>query len=116
MKLLRQVCIIIGICFLGELLQKLFKIPIPGNVLGMIILFICLCLGIIKLELIKEISKFLLDHLAFFFIPSGVGLMACMNLLNGKWIAFSGICFITTVIIMVITGHTVQLLKRGQSK
>ena len=116
MKLLRQVCIIIGICFLGELLHKLLRIPIPGNILGMIILFICLCLSIIKLEMIKEISNFLLDHLAFFFIPSGVGLIACMNILKGEWIAFLGVCLITTVIIMVFTGYTVQLLKRGQSK
>ena len=116
MKLLRQLCIIIGICFLGEFLYKLLKIPIPGNVLGMMLLFICLCLGIIKLDMIKEISSFLLDHLAFFFIPSGVALIACINILAGNWIAFFGICFITTIIIMVSTGHSVQLLKRGQSK
>lgn len=116
LKLLRQTGIIVGICFLGELLQRLFKLPVPGNVLGMILLFICLCSGIIKLEMIKEISDFLLDHLAFFFIPAGVGLLACMNVLNGKWLAFLGVCLITMIIIMVVTGHTVQLLKRGRSE
>lgn len=116
MKLLRQTCIILGICFLGQILEKLLKIPVPGTVLGMIILFLCLCLGIIKLEMIKEISDFLLDHLAFFFIPAGVGLLASMDILKGKWIAFLAVCLITTVIIMVVTGHTVQLLKRGGRK
>lgn len=116
MKLLRQICIIIGICFLGEALQRLFKLPIPGNILGMIILFILLCSGVIKLEMIEEISNFLLDHLSFFFIPAGVGLITCMSVLKGHWIAFLGVCLITTVIVMVVTGYTVQLLKRGQNK
>lgn len=116
MKLLRQAGIVIGICFLGELLQRLLKLPIPGNVLGMIILFLCLCSGIIKLEMIKEFSDFLLDHLAFFFIPAGVGLLACMDVLSGKWLAFLGVCFITTIIIMIVTGHTVQLMKGGREK
>lgn len=114
LKLLRQAGIIVGICFIGELLQRLLKLPIPGNVLGMLILFTCLCTGVIKLEMINEISDFLLDHLAFFFIPAGVGLLACTDALNGKWLAFLGVCIITTIIVMIITGHTVQILKRGR--
>ncbi len=116
MKLLRQTGIIIGICFLGALLQKFLNIPVPGNIIGMMILFICLCTGMIKLDAIKEISNFLLNYLAFFFIPAGVGLIACGKILNGHWIAFLAVCFITTVIIMVVSGYSVQLLKRGQSK
>lgn len=114
LKLLRQICIIIGICFVGELLNRLLKIPVPGNVLGMIILFACLCTGVIKLEMIKEISDFLLDHLAFFFIPAGVGLLACMDVLAGKWLAFLAVCLVTTILVMLVAGHTVQLLKRGK--
>lgn len=116
MKLLRQTGIIVGICFAGELLNRLLKLPVPGNVLGMLILFTLLCTGVIKLEMIKEISDFLLDHLAFFFIPAGVGLLACMDALSGKWLAFLGVCVITTIIVMVVTGHTVQLLKRGREE
>ena len=116
MKILRQVLIILVICFLGDFLHRLFHLPIPGNVLGMIILFVCLCTGIIKLEMIQEISDFLLDHLAFFFVPAGVGLVACTGILAGKWLIFLGLCLLTTVIIMVVTGHTVQFVKWGCKK
>ncbi|KOF57435.1 MULTISPECIES: CidA/LrgA family protein [Clostridium] len=112
MKLLRQLCIILGICFIGEALNKLLNLPIPGNVLGMIILLILLNTGIIKLEKIEEISNFLLEHLAFFFVPAGVGLISCFGLLKKNLISITFIILISTIIIMAVTGLTVQLLKR----
>ena len=116
MKLLRQIGIIFGISLLGGILQRLLKLPIPGNVLGMVILLGGLCGGIIKLEMIEEVSDFLLAHLAFFFIPAGVGILACLGLLRGKWLAVLGVCLITTVLIMVVTGHTIQWMQRGKKQ
>jgi holin-like protein len=116
MKLLRQVGIISGICFLGEMLHWLFKLPIPGNVLGMALLFTGLCSGLIKLEMIEEVSNFLLDHLTFFLIPAGVGIIAALDIVKGKWVAFIATCIITTVLIMIVTGHTIQLLQKGRRR
>ncbi|TCL76778.1 holin-like protein [Hydrogenispora ethanolica] len=116
MKLLRQAGIITGLCFLGELLHAWLRLPIPGNVLGMLILFGCLCAGIIKLEMIAELSDFLLDHLAFFFIPAGVGVIACLGVLRGQWLAVLGICLVTTALVMLVTGHVVQWVKRGAKR
>lgn len=116
MKYLRQIGIILGITLLGGVLQHGLKLPIPGNVLGMVILLIGLSCGLIKLEMISEVSEFLLDHLAFFFIPAGVGIIACLGLLQGKWLAVMGVCLITTVLTMVTTGHTIQWMQRGKRK
>ena len=52
-----------------------FNLPIPANVLGIIILFSLLMFGIIKEEHIQEAAGFFLKHLVFFFVPIGVGLM-----------------------------------------
>ncbi len=116
MKLLRQFLIILIICVLGEVLNKVVHIPLPGSIIGMILLFICLLTGIIKIEMIEEISKFLLDHLAFFFIPSGVGLLAYMGILKQNAVPLVVICLVTTVIVMVVTGLTVQLIKGRKKK
>lgn len=116
MKLLRQLLLLLSICFAGEWLHRFFHIPVPGSVLGMVILFTGLCTGVIKLEMLSEISRFLIDHLAFFFVPAGVGLLACMDLLRANWAAILGISFITTVVVMAVTGHTVQILKRRSSR
>lgn len=115
MKLLRQLGIIIGIFLIGEILNKLCNIPIPGNILGMLILFTLLSLNIIKLEMIKEISDFLLSHLAFFFIPPGVALISSLDILSDIWVSFLFIIIVTTIIVMSATGLTVQkIMKRGK--
>ena len=116
MKLLRQWGIIMAICFIGEFLSKALHLPLPGNVTGMIILFILLCTKAIKVEMVEEASNFLLDHLAFFFIPAGAGLIACLDLLNGKWTAFLLVCLITTTIVLIVTGHIVQAVKKLENK
>lgn len=110
--MLKQFSIILGIYFLGELLQKAFVLPVPGNILGMLILFFGLYTGVIKLEMIDRISDFLLDNLAFFFLPAGVSLITCFAVLEGKLTAVIGVSIISTVIILGVTGLTVEFVKK----
>jgi holin-like protein len=116
LKLLSQWGIILAICIAGNLLSSVVSLPIPGNVFGMLILFILLCTKVIKVEMLEETTKFLLDHLAFFFIPAGVGLIGCLGLLSEQWLVFSTICFLTTFIVLLTTGHAVQLVKKIENK
>jgi holin-like protein len=48
--------------------------PIPGNVIGLIVLFAILCSGIVKTSWLEPTASFLVKHLAFFFIPITIGL------------------------------------------
>ena len=114
--MLKQFSIILSIYFLGEVLQKASEIPVPGNVLGMIILFLGLYTGIIKLKTIDKISDFLLENLAFFFLPAGVSLITSFVLLEGKWPAILGVSLLSTVITLGITGLTVQFIKKFLGK
>ncbi len=112
MKIIRQLGIITIICFLGELIKVLLKLAIPGNVIGMILLLILLCSGIIKIEMVEDISKFLLDHMPFFFVPAGVGLIASIGIIKNCWQYVILTIFISTIVVMSITGVTIQLFKR----
>lgn len=116
MKLLREAMLIIGIYFLGELLSKSLIKFMPGNILGMLILLLLLSTKIVKIEAIETVAKFLLDHLAFFFIPAGVGLITVVQLIEGNTIKLVAICIISTFIVMGITGLTVQFLINNRNK
>ncbi|MEW8955447.1 CidA/LrgA family protein [Clostridium sp.] len=111
MKLLRELLLILAIFFLGEVISKGLKLPVPGNIVGMVILLLFLCFQVIKLHHIENISNFLLDHLAFFFVPAGVGLITSLDILKGNWYKILLVCFLTTIIIMVVTGKTIDLIK-----
>lgn len=116
MKIFRELIIILVIYFVGEFISKTFNLPIPGNILGMILLFIMLYIGIIKVEQVNAIATFFLDHLAFFFIPAGVGLMNSFGEIKSSAFKILIICFITTIIAMVATGLIVQVSSRYLAK
>lgn len=112
LKLFREALIILGIYLVGELLSSSIHLPIPGNILGMVILFILLCTKIVKVDNISNVTNFLLDHLAFFFIPAGVGLMASLGIIKSTWWQLLIVCILTTTIIIGITGIIVQAISK----
>lgn len=116
MKLLREAIIILTIYLLGTFISSYLNLPVPGNILGMLILLFLLCTKIIKLDQIETISNFLLDHLAFFFIPAGVGLMSSADIIKDSWIKLIILCIITTIIIIASTGLIVQLISKKSKK
>ena len=112
MKLFREALIILGIYLLGELLAGSLNLPIPGNILGMIILFVLLCTKIVKVDNISNVTNFLLNHLAFFFIPAGVGLMTSIGIIKSTWLQLLIVCLSTTIIIIGVTGIIVQAISK----
>ena len=57
MKYLSQLCTLLGFTFLGDALHRILPLPIPGAVYGLILLFLALCCGVVKLEQVKEIAE-----------------------------------------------------------
>ena len=111
MKFFRESILILSIYFAGEIISKLLNLPVPGNIIGMILLFLLLNSKILKVEKIETLSNFFLDHLAFFFIPASVGLMTSFGALKG-----SILCILTTIIVLSATALTVEFICKKKSK
>ena len=115
MKFFRESILILAIYFAGEIISKLLHIPIPGNIIGMLLLFLLLTTKVIKVEKVENLANFFLDHLAFFFIPASVGLMASFNSLKGSIFRIIILCILTTIIVISVTGITVQFICKNKS-
>jgi holin-like protein len=102
--------------YLGEILQKLFSLPIPGAVLGLIMLFIALYAKIIKVEMIEDITEFLLSHMSFLFVPAGVGLITSLGIISRQWVAFSVILIVSTAVVWIVTAYVVKALGGRRAK
>lgn len=116
MKYLKQFLIILVISLIGELLNKLLPLPVPASIYGMVILFIGLLSGVIKLSSVKEAGSFLIEIMPVMFIPAGVGLMS--SWLNLKPIIIP-VCIITVVAIftvMIVSGHVTQFIVKRTKK
>jgi len=104
------------IYYLSSWVVKSFHIPLPGGVLGMIILFVFLSAGIIKEEWLTAATTPLLKHLAFFFIPIAVELMQWGDLFRQIGHLLFLPLVVSLLIALVITGGIVQLLITSRCK
>lgn len=116
MKIFKQLGLVLSIAFAGEILNHLTGIPIPGSIIGMVILLILLKTKVIRVVQIEEITDFMLSNITFFFIPVGVGIMISYKYLEGHYTAGISLILATTVIIMVVSGGVTEILVRRREK
>ena len=115
MKYLLQYLIIVAISFLGELLHYFISLPIPASIYGIILLFVALQMGWIKVRQIREVSTWLIAIMPALFIPSAVGLLKSWDILSQSLVKYSVITFVSTLVVMGLTGLATQYAIR-QSK
>ena len=84
MKYLSQFLIILGFTVAGEALQRLLPLPIPASVWGLVLLFTALCLGIVKLEQVKDVGSFLTSILPILFVSPAVGIVEDWGLIADR--------------------------------
>lgn len=113
MKYLKQFIIIIAISFIGEILKMIIPLPVPPSIYGMIILFILLQTGILKLSSVKETGKLLIEIMPIMFIPAGVGLITSWELLRPLLIPIGFITIVSLILVMVLSGRITQRVIRS---
>ena len=115
MKFFRESILLLFIYLVSEIISKLLNLPVPGSIIGMILLFVLLTSNIIKVEKVENLANFFLDHLAFFFIPASVGLMTSFASLRSSIFKIILLCILTTIIVISVTGLTVQFICNRKS-
>ena len=116
MKYILQFGIIIGISFAGEALGALIPLAIPGSIYGMVIMFLCLAIGVIKLEWIEKTADFLLSIMTIMFLPAIVGLIPAWGEVKQMILPAIVVIFAVTVIVMGITGKLADALIAGKRR
>ena len=109
MKIVTQVGIIFSICWISQIIEKLLPFSFPASVIGMILLFILLCVQILKVDHIREKSDFLLENMAFFFIPAGVSIINYFDVLKNWVVQLIVICVVSTVVTFAVTAYSMKL-------
>ena len=108
MKYIRQLTIIMGISFIGELLNKNLPLPVPASIYGLIIMLILLLSGLLKISHIKETSNFLLDAMPIMFIPAAAGIIKYWGIIKPILLPCIIMMLLVTAVVMVVTGIVTQ--------
>lgn len=116
MKYIRQFVIILAVSFLGEALKIMLPLPVPASIYGLVLMFLALETGILKLEQVRETAKYLIEIMPLMFIPAGVGLLEAWGDLKPIWIQVILIMMISTIVVMGISGRVTQMVIRLERK
>jgi holin-like protein len=98
--------------FLGEIISTGFRLPVPGSIIGMILLFLALHFKLIRLRQIHDLGQFLLGNMTILFLPASVGIMTQFNAILAFWWQISLIILLALMVNLVVIGKVVALIKR----
>lgn len=81
-RMIQTLAIILGFQLIGEILSRALALPLPGPVVGLVLLVLTLALRPALAARIRTVTQGLLAHLSLFFVPAGVGIVAHLDLLR----------------------------------
>ena len=110
MNIMGQLALIFGLSLVGEGVAALLPVSFPASVISMVLLMVLLLSGVVKDRQIKTVSNFLVANMAFFFIPSFVGTLEHLELIRRQLLPLLVIVGLTTPLVYLAAGWTVQLL------
>ncbi|MFO7633638.1 MAG: CidA/LrgA family protein [Caldilinea sp.] len=88
----------------GEVIARMLRLPVPGPVVGMVILFCGLAVRGSVPEDMGAVTSGLLQNLSLLFVPAGVGVMLHAHLLVENWLALTTALLLSAVTTIAVTG------------
>src|SRR5262245_6395697 len=95
----------------GEMLARFLHLPLPGSVLGMLLLLLALQTGVVRAETVQATAEFLGRNLALFFVPAGVAVIQHGSELRAAWLPLLVASVISTLAVLAVVG---LLQQRGE--
>ena len=107
----------------GEVIQKGFELPLPGPVLGLILLLFSLVFtkksinpNLVELRArLMTTSEKLLSYLSLLFVPIGVGVIMHLQLLEGQLLKIVFVIGLGTIMTMVFTAFIFSVFSKISS-
>ena len=114
--MIRQCFILFGCLALGELIVRTTGATLPASIIGMLILTLLLKLKVVKMEWVRRLTDGRIADLGFVFVPPGVALMLYFDLIKAEILPITLATLLSTIIVLIITGHTHQVVSKGENK
>lgn len=116
MNLLNALLWLVGYQIAGELISRALGLPLPGAVLGMLLLFLTFSVRKTIPDHLKATAPALLGHLSLLFIPASVGVMVWFDVLARHAVALMLIVIVSTVATWLSSAFLLHALTRHRMK
>lgn len=111
-----QLLVLYGFYLIGEWLRSVLGLPLPGSIIGFLLLFAALILKIYPLRWIESGAQFLLAFLSLYFIPATVGVMQYGDVFTGKGLWLIVIVMFSTLLTMAVSAILSQWASRRREE
>ena len=101
---------------IGEILSQYTGLPVPGPVVGMVLLFLTLLLHGSLTESMEHSSVAFLCHLSLLFVPAGVGIMIHFQRIANEWMPITIALILSTLITMTLSALIMMGMNRLVAK
>ena len=98
--------------FVGEVVARALGLPLPGPVLGLLLLLAVLTVRGGPDAEMRTASGGLLRHLSLLFVPAGVGVITQLDALREDWAAAGVAIVVSTALGLLAAGLVMQRLSR----
>ena len=103
--------------FTGQALIGILGLPLPGPLVGLLLLFLALLFRGKLPAPLGTVCNFLLSHLMLFFIPLVAGIIMHVERLEQEWLAFFAAGVGATALAIIVSALTFQwMLRRSRAK
>ena len=119
--MLNALTLLVALQLIGEVLARFLDLPIPGPVIGLLLL-----LGGLMLRErmgkptpgkdLKATAGGLLGNLGLLFVPAGVGVITQVDVLARNWLAVAVALLVSTLAGLLVTGWVMQRLAAAEDE
>lgn len=114
-SLIQGGAILLGLQWFSSLILSWLNLAFPAPLLGMLLLFLLLQLGIIKEQMIEGICELLISKMGLLFLPAGVSIILYLDIFKAEFLPIAITTLAGSLVILLGTAHFAQLLT-GQKK
>lgn len=97
---------------IGEGLVRLAGLPVPGPVVGLVLLFSFLALRRSVPDNLNQTATGLLHHLSLLFVPAGVGVLQHIDRISAEWLAIAVALLVSAVSTILVTAVVMRAMIR----
>lgn len=103
--MIRGMLVLLLCQFVGEAIARGLHLPVPGSVLGMLLLFTVLVLRQRVPDDLEQCSQMVLRPLTLYFVPASVGIMTMGPLLAREGLRIALVLVLATILPMLVCGY-----------
>ncbi|MFC0274044.1 CidA/LrgA family protein [Metabacillus herbersteinensis] len=108
MHFIAQFFTILFIYLVGNSLVILLDLPIPGSIIGMVLLFIALLMGVCKLRWVEAVAQLHIKHITLLFIPFAVGVLHYTSSFQMEGLKLAAILVTSSLVVLLVTAYIAE--------